>query len=106
MSAGSICRNEFGDGGLVSCGSQGKGERQRGTEQLVDAHSLFSEESGQIDAVEKTDDTGDETGNRQDQSTEDQRMMFCMLHGFSLDPLRMKDLAKVYSIDLVDRTAR
>lgn len=102
----SIGGNEFGDGGLVAGSCQGKGERQCGTEQLIDPHSFFSEEPGQVDPVEKTDDAGDKTGDRQNQSTEDQRMTFGMLHSFSLDPLQIKDLAKVYSIHLVDRTAR
>ncbi len=72
----SIGGNEFGDGGLVAGSCQGKGERQCGTEQLIDPHSFFSEEPGQVDPVEKTDDAGDKTGDRQNQSTEDQRMTF------------------------------
>ena len=82
------------DGGLVAGSCQGKGERQCGTEQLIDPHSFFSEEPGQVDPVEKTDDAGDKTGDRQNQSTEDQRMTFGMLHSFSLDPLQIKILQK------------
>ena len=78
----------------VSGSCQGKGERQCGTEQLIDPHSFFSEEPGQVDPVEKTDDAGDKTGDRQNQSTEDQRMTFGMLHSFSLDPLQIKILQK------------
>ena len=95
-----------GDGGLDRPGAEGEKDSVDWEDHLVDSESLSIDRPGEKDPVEKTDDAGDKTGDRQNQSTEDQRMTFGMLHSFSLDPLQIKDLAKVYSIHLVDRTAR
>ena len=98
--------DETGDRSLDRAGAQGEKDPVDRKDHLIDPKSFRADGAGEKDPVEKTDDAGDKTGDRQNQSTEDQRMTFGMLHSFSLDPLQIKDLAKVYSIHLVDRTAR
>lgn len=73
-----LFRHQLGDGGLITCRSEGKGERQNRAKQLIDAHAFFPEQSGETDAVKKADESGNDAGGGKDEGAHDERVPHCL----------------------------
>lgn len=70
----SLFRHKFGNGGLITCRSQGEGQGEYRAEQLVDSHFRFPEQAREVDAVKKTDEPADETCGGKDKCAHNQRV--------------------------------
>ena len=66
----------FRDGCLDPGGSEGKGQRHHGRDQLIDSHSLLSEGLREKCSVEKTDQSAGKACECQEQRTGDQWIAF------------------------------
>lgn len=68
---------------MISGGSEGEGQGENRTQQLVNAHALFPEKPGESDAVKEADKSGYDSCGGENKSSHNQRMtMSCLKTGW------------------------
>ena len=89
--------SQFGNGGLVACGAEGKGQGDNGADQLINSHVFFAKKPGEIDAIKKSDQPAYKTRYGQDQGSGDERAFGKFLDFYESSihvcvPYRLEDL--------------